>query len=72
MTNVTEVTILLPEAEAKKWVIFQQYYDTFSLIVDRGVFDIRNGSATLHFDNNGLLNSVVRNDFLYSRKHEAY
>lgn len=72
MTNeIAEVTILLPEEEAKKWMMFQRYYDMFSLMVDRGVFEQKNCSISLHFDHNGILQTIQNSGFLYSRKHEV-
>lgn len=65
MDKITTVTLLLPPDEAKKWLMFQQYYDTFGLLVDKGVFTIRNGSATLNFDPQGELKSISRNDILW-------
>lgn len=65
MNNIHTVTLLLPEEEAKKWLLFQQYYDIFSLMNDKEVFAIRNGSATLHFDPAGKLRSITRADILW-------
>lgn len=70
MDNITEVTILLPEAEAKKWLLFQEYYDTFAILVDKGAFNVRNGSIALHFDYDGKLKIIQRADVLYSAKHD--
>jgi len=68
---INEITILLPEAEAKKWLLFQEYYSTFALLVDKGVFGQKNASISLNFDSHGTLQTIQRNDFLYSRKHEG-
>ncbi len=66
---LNEVTILLPENEAKKWILFQKYYDTFSILADQGILEQKNAAVTLHFDKNGILQTVQRADFLYSRRH---
>lgn len=65
-----EVIILLSEIEAKKWMMFQKHYDTFMLLIEKGVFDQRNGSVALHFDNVGTLQTIQRADVLYSKKHD--
>lgn len=70
MNNITTVTLLLPEEEAKKWVMFQKYYDVFSLIMDRKVFEIKGGSATLHFDAEGQLQAINRSDTLWNRRFD--
>ena len=54
--------------DAKKFLLFQQNYDLFSLLVDKGVFSIRNGSATLNFDANGTITTISRADMLYNRR----
>ncbi len=62
----------MPDEDVKKFLVFQEHYDVFSLLLDRGVFNIRNGSAALHFDANGILQAVQRADYIYSRKHEDF
>jgi len=65
-----EITIFLTEEEALKFAKFQKYYTEFMLLIDRGVFDQKNGAITMHFDHNGILQTIQRADFLYSRKHD--
>ncbi len=69
MNNI-EVAVYMPDETAKKFLIFQEYYDAFSLLVERGVFEQKNAAISLHFDQNGTLQTIQRADFLYSRKHE--
>lgn len=64
----TEIAIYVADAEAQKFVLFQQYYEPFTTMINSGVFTIKNGSATLHFDNNGILQAINRSDILYSRR----
>lgn len=61
----TTVTILLPELEAKKWLMFQQHYDVFSILVDRGIFDTRNGNVELHFNEHGIVGSIIKHEMIY-------
>lgn len=63
-----EVTLLLPEAEARKWILFQQYYNPFSILVEKGVFSIKNGQVVIHFDPNGNIGLIERSDILYSSR----
>ena len=70
MNNITEVTLLLPEEDARRFIIFQQYYEPFSILIDKGVFNVRNGSVALHFDAVGTLQSIQRADILYSKRFE--
>lgn len=64
-----EVAVYMPDAQAQKFLTFQEYFEPFSVMLESGVFAIRNGSATLHFDNAGTLQTIQRADYLYSRKH---
>lgn len=59
----------MPEEDAKLFLLFQEHYATFKLLVERGVFDQKNAAVTLHFDNAGTLQVIQRADSLYSRKH---
>ena len=66
-----QVTLFLEEPDVQKFVMFQKYYEEFMILVDRGVFDQKNGAVTLHFDKDGTLQTIQRADFLYSRKHNS-
>lgn len=54
------IKVELTEHEAKAFVEFQKHYKDFMALHEGGVFNIRNGRATLHFDTNG---SMVQVDF---------
>jgi len=64
-----EVAVYMPDAEAAKFLLFQEYFEPFNVLIEAGVFQTRNGSIALHFDANGVLQTVQRADTLYSRKH---
>ena len=66
-----DITIFLNEEEAKKFILFQKHFKDFMLLVNKGVFDQKNCAISLHFDQNGTLQTIQRADFLYSRKHEV-
>lgn len=71
MNEIKQVKIILSEEDAKKWIEYQKNYVTFVLMLERGVFDIKNGSALLNFDSQGILQNIQRSDYLYSRKHDG-
>lgn len=66
-----EVAVYIPDEDAKKFLLFQEHYETFCLLLDRGVFQQKNAAISLHFDQNGTLQTIQRADFLYSKKHES-
>lgn len=68
MENDTTQIFLIP-AEAQQFIAFQAHYEPFVTLLDSGVFSIRNGSVALHFDSEGVLQTIQRSDYLYNRKY---
>jgi hypothetical protein len=64
-----KIAVFIPDEEASKFLLFQQYFNPFTVMLDSGVFTIRNGSAILHFDSQGELQAINRADVLYSKRH---
>lgn len=64
-----KIAIFVPNKEAEQFLLFQQYFEPVNIIIEAGVFTIRNGSARLNFDNEGKLSSIDRSDILFSRRH---
>jgi len=67
-----EITIFLTTPEAQMFKDFQQFHATFALLCSSGVFDIKNGSATIHFDNLGEIKKIERNDSLYDNRVKKF
>jgi hypothetical protein len=65
-----KIAIYIPDDEAKKFLLFQEHYATFCLLLESGVFGVRNGSVVLHMDKKGLIKAINRTDVLYSARHE--
>lgn len=63
--------IVVEQIDLNKWRQFQQYYEPFKAIVDAGVFDVRSGIVSLHFDHLGILQVIRRDDQLYNRKYNT-
>ena len=66
-----KINIELTEEEAIKFRKYMENYDTFNLLCERGVFNIKNGSAVLDFDSKGILRDIRFSGFLYSSKHDT-
>lgn len=66
-----ETTIILSTEDAQKFKLFVEYYDMFSLLVSKNVFNQKSASVSLNFDHNGVLQTIHRNDILYSSRHES-
>jgi len=61
------ITIELKDSEAVLFRKFQQVYSTFKVMDESGIFEIRNGSAEVHFDNDGTVREIARHDKLYKK-----
>lgn len=69
-TNKVQIAVYIPDEEAKKWILFQKHYKEFNLLIEKGVFEQKSAAISLHFDHLGVLQTIQRADFLYSRKHD--
>lgn len=63
--NDKQVTIFLTTPEALLFKQYQEFHATFQLLCEKGVFDIKGGSAVIHFDTNGHIARIERHDSLY-------
>jgi hypothetical protein len=63
-----EIQIFLTTPEAIMFRDFQQFHKTFALMCKSGVFDIKGGSATIHFDSEGEIKKIERNDSLFDAR----
>ncbi len=64
-----QVTIFVEPIDVTKWRLFQQYYEPFTVMIDYGVFGVKNGAVSMHFDSQGVLQTIQRADVLYSKRH---
>ncbi len=58
----------LPDKEAAQFMIFQQYYQPFVLMIEKQVFEQKNATVSLDFDKFGVLKAIRRQDFLYTSR----
>lgn len=70
MNKIAPIAIYIPDEEAKKFLLFQEYYDLFATMLEHGAFTVKNGSVTLHFDKQGKLKAINRADILYSSRFD--
>ena len=68
ITKETMNKIEISDAEAKKWLLFQEHYRIFDLLIEADVFVQRSAAVTLHFDNKGVLQTIERRDTIYSSR----
>lgn len=60
-------TVILNDQEATSFLKWRQFQDNFDVLLAHGVFEIKNGSAELHFDREGNIDSVSAHLKLYKR-----
>ncbi len=60
-----EITVFLTTPEAILFREYQQFHETFQLLCQRGVFDMKNGNVIIHFDSQGNIAKIERHDSLY-------
>lgn len=63
-----KIPIYMPDDQVKKFLEFQEHYEIFKLLLDRGAFEQKNCTVLLDFDRFGVLKSIRRNDFLYTTR----
>lgn len=66
------IKIEITEFDAVQFRDFQKHYQQFMTLVKAGVFEIRNGTAMLSFDNTGTLKTITRNDYIYNVMHKEH
>lgn len=63
------IPVYMPDEEVAKFIVFQQHYDLFALLLEKKVFEQKNCTISLNFDSKGELATIERQDFLFSRRH---
>lgn len=53
-------TVTLTDEQAALFILFMKHYDDFGFLVSQGVFDITEGSATMHFGKGGKVLKVTK------------
>ena len=62
------ISIQLTNEEAELFKRFRQWQDKFSILSDRGVFEVKSGVAILYFNHQGTLMRVSKTEDSYVRK----
>lgn len=65
---MNDITVILTTPEALMFKEFQQFHQTFALLCEKGVFDVKNGSITMHFDHLGNIQKIERNDKIFDSR----
>lgn len=63
------IKIEISELDARLFLEFQKNYDTFSTLLQSGIFSIRNGNAVINFDKEGVLREITLHTIGYKKGH---
>jgi len=66
-----KIPIYVADEDARKFLLFQEHYEIFNVLLNAGVFNQKSAAITLHFDHIGTLRTIQRADTLYFRKHSV-
>lgn len=67
-----QITIFLTTPEALLFKEYQRFHATFQLLCEKGVFDVKSGKVIMHFDENGVIQKIERNDNLFDARIKSY
>ena len=62
------IAVEMTEIEAADFVEYQRNRILFSMLLNAGVFSIKNGNGTLHFDEKGVLKKITTDYVLYDQR----
>lgn len=66
MIVLETVQVNLTPEDSRLFIEFQKHYKKIVTLLNSGALDIKNGRATLHFDQDGTLRDIDRADKLHS------
>ena len=74
MTNTSNfetntIAVYLTPEQAESFKKFCQYQNEFETLLANGVFNIKSGKAILNFDPIGIIQTVVIEQLVFTRKH---
>ncbi len=66
MVTIVTTPIYITEEEAKRFILFQKYYNLFKTLDEKNVFDIQFGKCTLNFAF-GEVQNVIKEEVVYKK-----
>lgn len=59
------IKVELTPAQIESLKLVEKYRQNVDVMIQKGFFGMRNGSLTIHFDQNGAIASIVKNERVY-------
>lgn len=67
--DMDTVTIILTAPEAEMFTLWRKHQDDFMVLLSAGIFDLKNGSITIHKDSGGTVRKIETNQISFSATH---
>jgi hypothetical protein len=71
-TSKDLVKIELTMEECQQFRQFQEYYESFTTLVDSGIFTVRNGSFIIHYNSDGTIATTEIHQLTYRRRADTF
>lgn len=52
--------IFLTDEQCALFILFQKHYPNIGVLISQGIFDMKQGAVTLHFNQSGDINSIEK------------
>lgn len=65
-TMNNQTIVHLSDTDAEKFMKFLEYYDTFTILLQKKVFQQKKATIALSFDHTGKIKTIQRADVMYS------
>jgi len=65
MNNMQQTTIFLTPIEVDLFKSFREHQTEFLVLKSNGIFDVKNGNITIHFDDRGIVRKIESNRVLF-------
>ncbi len=67
-----KIPVYMSKEEAALFVLFMKHYDKIGYLIAEGVFDLKLGSATMHFGRDGQLNSLEKKEVKHPNRLQVF
>lgn len=64
------IDIRLTKEEAESFVLFRKYQDKIETLINNDVFDTKSGSVIIHFNLDGRIMKIDKNEVLFFLKNK--
>lgn len=65
---MNEIPVFMSASEVERFKLFMRHYNVFQELLEAKVFEVKNGSATMDFNQEGDLMDIKINVVAYKRK----